>query len=113
MSIDWTNQNVMPYIQELISRFITYRTVTGIFQIVIWTGIIILGVILLRKLMKWKKSESYNEYGDDEFLLFLGVACLSILIITSICFVIGNIFGITQNIFMPEMTVYEYISNFM
>lgn len=30
IAIDWSSQNVMPYLQDLISRYIKYETMTSI-----------------------------------------------------------------------------------
>ena len=58
--IDWTSQNVMPYLTDLAARFISYE---------IWTSmawIVILGVVfvVLWKLTKnARKDDSFDEVG--------------------------------------------------
>lgn len=44
MAIDWTNQNVAPYLEELVSRWINYEIVKASIWILI--SIIVIGVCI-------------------------------------------------------------------
>ena len=111
--INWSNQNIIPYLQELLKRFICYRNIIACVWIIISIAMTISGVVIIRFLNKWKKSENYNsDYDvDDEFLAMLGYIFSICIIAVGIVLMIGNIFGIVKNICMPEMVVYEYIKN--
>lgn len=111
--IDWSNQNIIPYLQELLKRFIRYQNVMACIWIAISIAITILGIVMIKLLNKWRKSDNYNKdcFDDDETLAIVGYI-FSICIITSgIALIIGNVLGIAKNICMPEMVVYEYIKN--
>lgn len=111
--INWSNQNIIPYLQELLKRFICYRNITACICIIISIAMTISGVVMIRFLNKWRKNENYdNDYNiDDELLATLGYASSICIIVIGIGLMIGNIFGIVKNICMPEMVVYEYIKN--
>lgn len=111
--IDWSNQNIIPYLQELLKRFICYLNITACIWIIISIAITISGVIMIRFLNKWRKSENYNSdfNVDDDLLAFFGYIFSICLIVLGIGLMIGNIIGIVKNICMPEMIVYEYIKN--
>ena len=111
--IDWSNQNIVPYLQELLKRFICYQNITAGIWIIISVAIIIGGVIMLKFLNKWKKSDDYdsNYCSDDDVLAAVGYILSVCIIALGIGLIIGNILGITKNICMPEMVVYEYIKN--
>ena len=112
VAIDWSNQNIIPYLQELLKRFICYRNITACVWITISIAIITGGVVMVKFLNKWRKSENYNTgYSDDETVAFLGYIFSICMIALGIGLIIGNIFGIVKNICMPEMVVYEYIKN--
>ena len=108
--IDWSNQNIIPYLQELFKRFICYRNITACVWIIISIAITISGVVMLRSLNKWRKSDDYGDY-DDDMLVGLGYIFSISIIALGIGLIIGNMFGIIKNICMPEMVVYEYIKN--
>lgn len=111
--IDWSNQNIMPYLQELLKRFICYQNITACVWIIISIAMTIGGVIMFKFLNKWQKSDDYDSgfSCDDELLAVLGYIFSISIIALGIGLIIGNTLGIVKNICMPEMVVYEYIKN--
>lgn len=111
--IDWSNQNIIPYLQELLKRFICYRNITACVWIIISIAMTISGVVMIRFLNKWIKSDNYDKdyCSYDEMLAALGYMFSICIIALGIGLIIGNMFGIVKNICMPEMVVYEYIKN--
>ena len=111
--IDWSNQNIIPYLQELLKRFICYRNITACMWILISIAITIIGIVIVKLLNKWRKTDNYNSksFNDDEVLAGFGYILSICIIGLGIGFIIGNIFGIVKNIYLPEMVVYEYIKN--
>ena len=100
----------MPYLQELMTRFISYKNSIAIMWIIISLIILGIGVFSLIKLNKWRKSDEYDEYDDDIIYAFLMVG-ISILVFIFFIVLICNIEGLFQNIFIPELTVVDYIKN--
>ena len=66
---------------------------------------------MVKFLNKWRKSENYDSDYDDEAIAAVGYIFSICIIALGIGLIIGNILGITKNICMPEMVVYEYIKN--
>lgn len=108
--IDWSNQNIIPYLQELFKRFICYRNITACVWIILSIAMTISGVVMFRSLNKWRKSDDYGDY-DDDMLVGLGYIFSVSIIALGIGLIIGNMFGIIKNVCMPEMAIYEYITN--
>ena len=114
IAIDWTSQNVMPYLEDLANRYIAYNNLIAIVQIVISAIFIIAGIMCIIKLVKWKYSKGYDNscYSYDPILLALGITGAGMLIALGIGLIIGNTIGIIQNVCMPELTIVDYIKNF-
>lgn len=108
--IDWSNQNIIPYLQELLKRFICYRNITACVWIILSIAMTISGVGMIRALNKWRKSDDYDDYNYD-MLALLGYIFSVFIVALGIGLIIGNVFGIVKNVCMPEMVVYEYITN--
>ena len=108
--IDWSNQNIIPYLQELLQRFICYRNITACVWIIISIAMTISGVVMFKFLNKWTKSGNYCDY-DDDTLAVLGYVFSVFMIALGIGLIIGNMLGIIKNVCMPEMVVYECITN--
>lgn len=110
--IDWSNQNIMPYLQELLKRFICYQNITACIWIIISIVMTISGVAIFKFLNKWKKSENYDDnYINNELLATFGYIFSICTVALGVGLIIGNMLGIVKNICMPEMVVYEYIKN--
>lgn len=106
--IDWSNQNIIPYLQELLKRFICYRNITACIWILTSILITITGIEIVKLLNKWRKSYDYDSY-DDIVLITSGYICSIGIILLGIVLIIGNVIGICKNICTPEIVVYEYI----
>lgn len=107
IAIDWTSQNIMPYLQDLMSRFIQYKNSISIIWIIIATILIITSIICIIKLIKWTKKDKY--YDDETF----GAGMfLSILILVIALAILGrNIMNIMQNTYIPEMIILNEIKS--
>lgn len=114
IAIDWTSQNVLPYLQELITRFIAYKNVVAIVWIIISIIMLGLSVFGLVKLIKWRKSDKYDTsfHSDDGLIFGLIFAAIIILIIVFIIILVCNTQGLMQNLFIPELSILDYISNY-
>ena len=128
--IDWTSENVMPYLMELYERFITYKIVINCIPIVLLIVFIVAFVIYLNKYFKCKElvrktkennlffnihqylhnTEIYKETGFCEALRFALVVGTVIFSLTCILYAIPNLL---QLIFIPELYMLDYLSNYI
>lgn len=106
--IDWTSQNVLPYLQDLISRFIKYDIAINILLIILGIIFLIITIIAIRKIKKDSKEISYYELLDEGMPQFL-IICISIIIMLY-TFSTGPT-KIIQDIYLPEKSIYEYIKS--
>lgn len=110
--IDWTSQNVIPYLEDLGMRLVKFDTMQHIFGIVICVITLILTLIIFKKGINFFKAESQKEYSDSElsqiiytlFMIIFGFAS-----VVAIVFAFSDINSIIQNIYLPEKTIYEFI----
>lgn len=110
IAIDWTSKNIMPYLQDLIHRMAVANILQNI--LIAIAGIICL--VVSAKIYKFgKKQKEDKEYGywewGDEGLGYL-IAIIMLLFI-GVVFTIGGIDYAIQNIFIPEVTVINYLTN--
>lgn len=114
LAIDWTSQNILPYLQELINRFIKYKIATDVIWLIVGIIMIILSVVLFKKIQKWRKSENYhkNYFDDDDVLYVLGIIGISIILITAVAIIFNFTGEILQDIFIPELTIIKYLKGY-
>lgn len=99
VAVDWTSENVFPYIQELAGKFITYEIATSCMYIVIALLIATI-VIVLIKLINDKKI---NDEDGDFVIVILILSALALFII------FAQLFDIIACIVFPEKELFEYV----
>lgn len=117
IAIDWSSQNVLPYLQDLMTRLIQYKNIQAIIWIVVSVIMFILvGIILrvaLKYIDKYYDRDEYSSVYDEDRALAKGFAWLiaGIFIFAFILVITLNIRGLIQNIYLPEATIIEYIKS--
>lgn len=113
IAIDWTSQNVMPCLQELMERYIKYDTTINILTIVF---LLILTFVLFKTFFKtYKRYKKEFEDGEDDeiyfcFTLVIGIVLL-IVIVFELVLIPTGFSRVIQNIFIPELTMIEKIQS--
>ena len=103
--VDWSGENILPYLQELVTRFIHWEVATSIIWMVFAIFVIVSSSIILKKAINIIKRDDY--YGEGWFFgLIISIICLVIGIIVFLC----QSFDIAKVVFLPELKIYEYIN---
>lgn len=120
IAIDWTSNNVIPYIEQLGNKIITYDICMSIMWLVIGSAIPLTVAILIKKFLNKKKleaKETINDYYYTDGSLDEGAWCcyamIIVLIIIAIMLTAGNIQDIIQDIVLPEKTIIEFIKPYI
>ena len=130
VAIDWTQENVVPYITELCERYVTFNIIEEVIGIVCWSLIMIgcvVGAIAMFKDFKkldkikekgvsrtlyWIKDTGYYS-GEDWDLTGFGYASAifgAALFIASIPFLVIGVSELLKWCFIPEVQIIEEIS---
>ena len=100
IAIDWTSNNILPYLQTLIDKFIKWEISTSIVWIVIATFVIVAMIVLIN--LKGIREINEETYG----MLWIPIIVLIIVSFIVICIQIFDI--IECNVF-PEKALYDFI----
>ena len=120
IAIDWTSANVMPYLQDLMSRIVKYGIYQNVSDIIYCLILLSIIVLITRKLYKtsYKYASIYdetNEYDDKSNAMFFTTTfmiSLAITVITSIivlCSIKASVDKIIELSTVPEKYVIEMI----
>ena len=124
IAVDWTSENVWPYVQELAGKIVTYNIVTNAIVVVFGLIASIIACIFLSKLYNdyllctkeredthyfdWMPISKYAVIGDGGWLpLIVGMSFMGTAIIT----LLFNGSELIKWIILPEFQLIEYISN--
>lgn len=97
ITIDWTNNNVLPYVEQLCTKFIKWEIGTSTGWIVIALVSVIIGLIFAKIV----------DMDGFEKLIFWCIVIVAILIIGA------QSFDIIKCYTFPEKAIYDYIQPYL
>lgn len=101
--IDWTSENIVPYMQDFSDRFIKYEISTS----VVWIVIMVIIPLILFVLAKMATKEYYESDYAEGVLMIIAWMFFSFSCITSFVVVIIQIFHIIKAVNIPEQLIIE------
>lgn len=111
VSIDWSSENVLPYVQELFAKLVNYRLSTSIIWLVVAAALIVASVITIKKAMRAYHLWQEDEVSEDAIF---GWRALSIILIIVVILIIIFQAPVTiRCLTIPELEVYKYISDLL
>ena len=114
IAVDWTQENVMPYIQTLCEKYIRFEIATSITWIVV--AVILggvggfAGIKQAKKLIEQGKDDSWS---DAEIVGWILMIASYMWITPWIIVIICQTFDVVKCITFPEMRLMEYIQTLM
>lgn len=117
IAIDWTAENVMPYMQDLGSRFVSYTLVTTIISLSIKIIVLAAGIFAFYKCGKWiiENEGKASENAEIGMAIFTAAT----IVLTGIAFLVliftgwGNIKTIMACNYIPEAIIIDYIKTLL
>ena len=107
--IDWTSQNIVPYIETLCKKFITFEIATSIMYIVLFVVLFIISCIVAKC---WSRKAAAVRWDCDRVEGIVGIISIAIAVALGITCVAGvpmQIHDIIEAVTFPEKTIIEYI----
>lgn len=103
IAIDWGQKNILPYIQDLMSRYINYEIVTSAMWLIISIIAIISGILIVKKIHKRNVAGVFDDADD-----FLECISIILMIIGVIVFFV-QAYDIIECATIPELQLCEYL----
>lgn len=101
IAIDWTSNNVLPYLQTLVDKFIQWEISTSI----LWIAIAVFVIAMIIGLMNLKGIREFNkEICDGILWIPAGIIILGFFIVICV-----QIFDIVECNVFPEKVLYDFI----
>lgn len=107
MTIDWTSANVIPYLQELCGKYVTYEIATSVVWLVIGILCLIFSKYTFAKTKYFwgkYKEDVYSDYDCGTIIFGTITGCI---IIVGICVVLSQVFDIITCYAFPEKIIIE------
>lgn len=104
LAIDWTSANVLPYLQRLCGKYVTYEIETS----TVWM-IFGIGLLLFGNYMKNKAKRYLEDVYDCDFGMFLMTISIGIFVI-GIIIIMWQVFDIVTCITFPEKFIIKELT---
>ena len=97
IAVDWTSENVLPYLQTLAEKLVRFEINTSIMGLVVGVVVLTVGVwIFVKDIKDW-----------DSGVFILGVIVIIVAGIVCCC----QVYDIIKCVSFPELYVFEYIKH--
>ena len=103
IAIDWSQQNILPYLQTLAGKYITYEICTSITWCVIMAIIMAISLVLTKMAFK----------SDCEEFMVFGTIATILAVVMFLLVAATQAFDIVECLTIPEKTLIEYVSYLM
>lgn len=111
VAVDWTSENIIPYLEQLCDKYINYEIATS----VVW---IVFGVFLISS-CKWglkiaqncDVKHEKNRYNDWDFIANLTRAGTVIAIVAGVIVIIFQTFDIITCLTFPEKIILKELKS--
>lgn len=111
LAIDWSSENILPYVNELMNKAVSYELWMNIVSLALVTIIVIISWVVFCKTIKKKNFSWYDMNG----LSWIGIV-LSFGITFSIIFIVVSLFSIPTIIAcltFPEKVIFDMIKSML
>lgn len=111
LAIDWTSANVLPYLQQLCGKYVTYEIATSVVWILIGICLLFVGKYSIEKAKQcWKryKEDTYSDYAVITVIFGILAGCV---IIGGIAVILCQTFDIVTCITFPEKIIIEELQS--
>ena len=124
IAVDWTSENIMPYLKDTADRIVQFELTTSIIWLILTAGFILAMALIGRHIYKMFKGKNENSIfvdvgnwsGSHAELSVGAVSTITVMaVFTIICFAImlAQINDIVQCCVLPERVVINYISSYL
>lgn len=114
VALDWTNSNVLPYVQDLGNRMVKYEIYTSILWLLLGVITSIISVKIICGAIKYFKEEKEEneDFDKEELYSMSGMISIILLIISSIIILV-QCMDVIEALTIPESIWIKQINSLM
>ena len=110
VTIDWTSNNVMSFLEQICEKYIKWEISTSIVWLVIYSMCLIVGSCFIKSAInEWRKYRT-GEQGYHEVISIIYWCLVAIILSIAVPRFFMEVFDIIECMAFPEKTIYDAIS---
>lgn len=109
IAVNWTSENVIPYLEQLCAKYVNYEIATSVVWMVLGLLLCIVGVVcykIVHKNKDWGVCH-YDYHPDDYSGRILIYAIVGVIFLISIAIIIIQIFDVVTCVTFPEKIIID------
>ncbi len=111
VTVNWTQDNILPYMQKLCGKYVTYEMATSVFWIVIGVCLLFLGKYLISQTKNcWAKSKE-DPYPDYDVLAIVFGVFAALSIMSGIAVIGTQMMDIITCLTFPEKVILDELQS--
>lgn len=117
--IDWTQQNVMPYVMDLMGRIILYRVVLTSIAMGV-SLLFIIGVVIYmvvgnkkRRFFEWNNEYYTGYFVNGNARAIVAITLMAVAAFAGVPVFLVNLVVFVRCLIIPEMIVVDFISKLL
>ena len=110
IAVDWSSQNALPYLRDLMGRLVRYEIIISLVWLIVG-ALFVLSAIWWLKFIKYarKKYEEIGGFNDWDVAATVATFAMIIVVLLGIIIVLCQIDDIIQCVVLPEGVILKYI----
>ena len=104
VAVDWSSENVVPYITELCEKYIDWEIATS----VAWFVMVFIMLLVAIWFAKWGWRKATGTYDEDLWKISIAI-CMVLITVTAVVVFGVQIMDILKCKFFPELQIYEFV----
>ena len=119
ITIDWTADNVLPYMESLCTKLISWEILTSVYWICLLTILTLIGFFVMKKVHtkcnEVNQSENFSRCQQDDWetINVIVWVCFIVLLVVSVVMIAFQVHDIITCVTFPEMMLIEKIQSLM
>ena len=104
IAIDYTNENIMPYLAELVEKLARYKIIEFFVVSILLLALLVAGFFFAKKM--YKLSDKSFDWEEVAIIYYVAY---SVFVVLSLLFLLYSISYVIKWIVVPELAAYEYL----
>jgi len=112
IAIDWTSDNVIPYVEKLCDKYINYEIATSVVWLIVGVMLLFIGKWMIKKTQYCCKRANEGGYDNnwDVIAIFAGIGT-GLMFVTSVIVIICQLFDIVTCLTFPEKIIIDALKS--
>lgn len=109
IAVDWSQQNVLPYLQELAGKYIKHEIATSVVWMIFFSLVIIVSIKRIKNILKSLQRKESFFYNDEEEIGSITIFILGVVVAIGCIGITWQVIDIITCCTFPEKMILQFL----